>query len=124
MPFSLKSLFLLEPAGITPVYALMVMVAALGWYSTTAFPYFPRELGGGKKPEVKLFVSSGSQMAWGDLGLPFSEGAASVGPVVLLLESESMFVVQRVDQPNARMVPVVGIEKKLVSAVVYKPRSQ
>ncbi len=105
---------------------MMIVVFAVGIYATMLFPQMPRYFGGGKKPVVWLMLSDSHQLEGIGIDLPRSKDGRSLGPVKLLLETESLFVV-RTNEPltiwpccvDLKANPTVGVDRKLVSAVIY-----
>lgn len=113
------------------LYLLVYMLVAIGLYSTAVFPLMPQEFGGGNKPTVNLHLIEPLQAWAGRLDVPISEDG-TLGPVRLLLETDTFLVVSR-ERVNERawiFIPpalglrpaeggAVSIDKKLVAAVEH-----
>jgi hypothetical protein len=114
---SLASFFL----PTTPRFFAMNLAAALAmfvFYSAFVFPHFSREFGGGKKSLIEVLLSNPLEVQWSALGISVSENGKKVGPISLLLETDSMYVVAALEKPNVTewlpartTAPAVGIHK-------------
>lgn len=130
-PLSIKILFSRIPKW-TPAYSTIAMLSVISLYATFAFPHFPRELGGGRKPVVQLLLTDQPlQEQWENLGLPVSEDRRGIGPVVLLLKTNTTFTVRRVEKHNDKgwlpvrsAIPAVAIRKDMVVALIYRPTGE
>lgn len=128
---SLKSLFSARMGGGTPIYYAVGLLSLIALYSGLAYPHFPRVFGGGKKPLIEFVLADSTKLAWKELGLPVSGDGKKIGPVVLLLETDSMFIVATPGEPQLevwssfeRRLLAVGIDKKEVSAIVYHQKAK
>lgn len=128
---SLKSLFSARVGGGTPIYYAVGLLSLIALYSGLAYPHFPRVFGGGKKPLIEFVLGEATKLAWKELGLPVSGDGKKIGPVILLLETDSMFIVATPGKPQLdvwsmfeRQLPAVGIDKKEVSAIVYREKAK
>jgi hypothetical protein len=82
-------------------WVLLQMLLSLILYSIFVFPHLQREFGGGKPPEVELVLSAGTKLPWSADGLPMSNDGLTIGPVLLLMETEKTVVVASVIGPGA-----------------------
>ena len=110
---------------ISPVLFVLVGIIL---YAQAVFPRFPREFGGGQREIVRLFLFEHPTASWKELGLPMSGDSKTVGPVVLLLETETMLYLKNPDEldrpvllSGGRSSTTVGIDKRSVSAVLMEP---
>ena len=102
------------------------LLLGLTWYAISLFPTIPRHFGGGRKPIVRVVLPEAPQPDWAAFGLPRGEDRKTIGPVVLLLETDAMLFVKRREScspwpwPSAKgKAQAVGIDKKLVAGLVY-----
>ena len=109
---------------------LSLTLLGLSMYSTQVFPFLPKYLGGGSKPMVQIVLSETPRLDWSVVGGRNGEDGKTVGPVVLLSETGTMFVIRRYEPfdgrsffPDSRRSPAIGLDKKLVSAVIYVVRA-
>jgi hypothetical protein len=102
----------------------VAFVVLLGAYATFSYPYLPKMMGGGRKPFVELMLSSSATKQWDALNIPISPDRMTVGPLVLLFESQQVLVVT---QRTARVWPIplelprpaIALERGRVAAVIY-----
>lgn len=128
---SLKGLFSARMGHGTPIFYTVVLLSLIYLYAGFAYPHFPRVFGGGKKPLIDFLPGEPTKLAWKELGLPVSGDGKKIGPVILLLETDSMFIVATPGEPQLgvwssfeRRFPAVGIDKKEVSAIVYREKAK
>ncbi len=130
-PF-IRRLFSARADEGTPIYYFVILLSTIGLYAAAVYPHLPRVFGGGKKPSIQLVLSDRDDTRWKGLGLPISEDGRNVGPVILLLETEGMFIVTAASEgkqetwfpPVDRDLAAVGIEKKAVSALLYGKKAK
>lgn len=108
------------------------VLVGLAAYALLLYPEIPRALGGGKKAVVEVVISDShsSSIAWDRLGMPSSPDKTTVGPVLLVFETEGTVTVTAAQKPYPqrwlrRLDPktTVSIDRRIVTAVVYHPRS-
>lgn len=102
------------------------VLGGLTIYATQVYPYVPKHLGGGKKPIILMVLSETPKLDWTVVGGLKGEDGKTVGPVALLSETGAMFIVRDFDPgagrtffPDSKGHPAIGVNKQLVSAVVY-----
>ena len=105
---------------------LSLLLVGLTVYSTQVFPFLPKYFGGGSRPIVQMILSETPKLDWTVVGGLKGEDGKTVGPVALLSETSTMFVIRHVDPiggrsffPDAKKYPAIGIDKRLVSVVLY-----
>jgi hypothetical protein len=104
------------------IVILLYVLAALVGYGKWVYPEIPQEFGGGRKPEVTIhFKEHQEQKFYAGLGLPASADGASIGPVNLILETDSFLMVTGATGEGDPK-PAVGIDKSLISVIVYKAK--
>ena len=108
---------------------LTFVLGGLTIYATQVYPIIPKRLGGGIKPIVQMVLSETPKLDWNLVGGLKGEDGKTVGPVALLSETGEMFIVRHFDPsdgwtffPDSKAHPAIGVNKKLVSAVVYVVR--
>lgn len=120
------------------LYGLLFAIVGIGMYATVVHPAIPREYGGGLNSLIRVFLNVPLERQLRDqLDASMSDvDYRSVGPVELIMESERFLIVARkaVKQPgrilpflpfpNLTLGPAVGLDKKLISAIVYVPRQE
>jgi hypothetical protein len=102
----------------TGLHGTMMLLLALPLYVAVVFPSLPYELGGGRRPLVRLVLSETSPIVADALGLREPFDGRAVGPVVLILETSSQFVVAPT-QVHQEYVSL-GVDKRLVSTILYE----
>jgi len=124
---SLTRLVKVEAAMQSPLYLVIGMLINIGIYTIVVFPQIPREVGGGNRPVVEIFLSEDPEPFWNETKFPISKETKRVGPVILLLETETSYVIGAIEPqerdvwfPYRKTASAVSVEKKLVSGVVYK----
>ena len=106
------------------VIILIYVLAALAAYGRWVYPEVPQEFGGGRKPEVTIRLKEyQGQQFYAGLGLPTSADDASIGPVKLILETDSFLMVTGATSEGDPK-PAVGIDKGLVSMIVYNAKQR
>lgn len=102
------------------------LLGGLTIYATQVYPVIPKYLGGGDKPIVQIVLSETPKLDWSVVGGLKGENGKTVGPVELLSETGAMFIIRHFDPGTERTFfreskthPAIGVNKKLVSAVVY-----
>src|SRR5574341_495216 len=104
------------------IVILIYVLAALVAYGTWVYPELPQEFGGGRKPEVTIRLKDyQEQQFYAGLGLPTSADGASIGPVKLILETDSFLMVTGATIEGDPK-PAVGIDKKNVTMIVYRTK--
>lgn len=99
-------------AYVPPVFAMLLL------YATIVYPHVPRQYGGGRKPIVHVFMTELPPVNWDALGYPLQRDVRVVGPVLLVLETAGQVVVA---PPGT--VRALAIDRRLISAVVFAPRT-
>jgi len=108
-----------DATRMAPIYSLVFVISMLGTYALGVHPHFAREFGGGKRSALFLVPANGAA-ALNMLPLPRRNGR--IGPVVLLFENESMYMVKPMEEPSKCCTRrAVGIDKKLISALITEP---
>ncbi len=104
--------------------AIAAVFLAVGVYSAAVSPFIPRQFGGTQKPTIELLLK---EPALAGVVAGFPTAGVRIGPVKLLFEAESAFVVTA---PGSRPswsawvpadAPAVAIDRALVSAVIHHP---
>lgn len=109
---------------LTLLYFTLGFLATLTLYATVAFPQLPRHFGGGRPPAVELVLTEMPDLPWSDLGVLADSERKHVGPVLLLLETDEDMIFKRT---QGSQIPITypeafGIKKRIIQAIVYKPR--
>jgi hypothetical protein len=102
------------------------LILALWLYTAAVFPLIPQALGGGQRSLVTLLLKESPGLDLKSLGLPAVAEKSLLGPVSMLVETDTMYFVVGPRQDRApglwhlshRGARAVGLEKKLVVAVV------
>jgi hypothetical protein len=109
------------------IFTVFWCLAVLGLYTTAVFPFIPKGFGGGRKAMVEVLLTDPGPHGWASYKVAVSEDGRRIGPVVLLLETASAFVVKAPEVDVAwwhrgpSHLPTVALDRKLVSAIVYVP---
>jgi hypothetical protein len=116
-----ESLFARSALRIAPdnITAFAYILTGIAGYATLVFPTIPQEFGGGRKPQVSLWLSQPEARWREQLRLPVSSDGWSIGPVAMVLETDTFFMVSPGLDAKGRHLPAIGIDKKAVSAIQY-----
>jgi hypothetical protein len=114
-----------------PIYWSVIALSMLGTYAIAVHPQFPREFGGGKRAPVYLVVSDNIPSHLMDLPVPVA--GARIGPVLLLFETATMYMVKPAEEREERSKvfglpiitqPAVGIDKRFIGALIYSAKGE
>lgn len=111
-----------EPKVFFEILTTIVMIVfGLVIYSLYAYPLIIRGIGGGYEPTVELVLSGPSSIPWKTARIATSSGGQLVGPVRLILETDSYLYVGSGpppgNTPGKRIT--IAIRKESLSAVLY-----
>jgi hypothetical protein len=117
----------------SPAYAVGFVALALITYSLGVYPLLAREFGGGNRTVATVFVVAEGVEWLADSGLPLAKAGRSITPVIVVLETDQFLYLIDAKEQQGRNVRwgmpwtrglsrgAVGVEKRLVSGVVYRP---
>jgi hypothetical protein len=95
---------------------LLQMLCCLIAYSMLVFPHLRREFGGGKPTEIELVLSEKTKLPWATDGLPVSSDGLTIGPALLLMETDKTVVITNVTNPTS---DAFALNKDMVIAYRY-----
>ncbi|MEP6637484.1 MAG: hypothetical protein ABJB97_12220 [Acidobacteriota bacterium] len=95
---------------------LAVLVNAQS-FGKAQFPLLPKSIGGGMPEEVIIVISSSDSRILAESGIPHTDTTA--GPLLILAETESDFLLAAKSQYILGKGPVVLLKRSLIGAAIY-----
>jgi hypothetical protein len=105
----------------------ILLLAAIVAFSVFVYPQIPRAFGGGARPTIKLLLSE--KYPFGDsIDLPLSDDGKTIGPVLLLRQTENILIVTKIPQPTnwlqddtRRPLSAISLGRASIAAIVFNP---
>jgi hypothetical protein len=92
------------------------LLASMSLYASYVYPEIAPEFGGGHKDSVILVLTSNGREISEHIGLP-TQPDKTIGPVILLTESDKELSVARVDEGMTKS-PAVRIKRELIDVIL------
>jgi hypothetical protein len=92
------------------------LLASVSLYASLVYPEISPQFGGGHKDRVILVLTSNGREISGNTGLP-TQPDKTIGPVILLTESDKDFSVARLDEGMTKS-PAVRIKRELIDVIL------
>jgi len=100
----------------------------LAAYGIWVYPQILRGLGGGYEPVVELVLSGSSSIPWKSAAIATSSDGKLVGPVGLVLETDSELFVESETQSKLQNASgkktIIAINRESLSAILYTWESE
>lgn len=110
---------------LTTIMAVLITLAA---YSLWVYPHILRGVGGAYEPIVELVLSASSSIPWKSATIATSSDGKLVGPVGLVLETDSELFVESESQSKSQNAggkkTIIAIRRESLSAILYTWESE
>jgi hypothetical protein len=106
----------------------ILLLAAIVAFSVFVYPQIPRAFGGGAKPTIRLLLSEKYPFI-DNIDLPLSNDGKTIGPVLLLRQTENILIVTKIpqstnwllDEDSRKPISAISLGRASIAAIVFNP---